>query len=63
MANLMGLRWWFDLVGFGGGLQERGASASFGLWVAHGCAHGFCGSLDFWWVSVLIGGIGLILVG
>ena len=59
MANLMGLRRWFDLVGFGGGLQERGASASFVLWVAHG----FCGSLDFWWVSDLIGGIGLILVG
>ena len=23
MANLMGLRWWFDLVGFGGGLLAR----------------------------------------
>ena len=23
MADLVGLRWWFDLVGFGGGLQAR----------------------------------------
>ena len=44
-------------MGFRGKLQERSGSTSFSLWVTHGCAHGFCGSLDFWWVSILIGGI------
>ena len=38
-------------------LQERSGSASFDLWVTHGCAHEFCGLLEFWWVSILIGGI------
>ena len=53
----------YGVGGCGLTMQEWGGSIGFGLWVTQGCAHGFCGSLDFQWVNVLVGGIGLILIG